>query len=147
MKLWLSSVSKAKNVILSSIFAAVVVFMISCEMQPPKDSFQGQAVRGKAHFDKYCASCHGEDAKGIVIDSLDTQPADLTRIMASRGVSEFPVKPIARMIDGRQLEGVHGPRAMPVWGKVLQAEGDVNESEFKGTLGELIAYLMTIQKS
>lgn len=147
MKIQLSTVIDNKKIILSSVLSMAVAFIVSCDMPPPKNSLKGQAIRGQVHFEKYCAECHGTDGKGKIIEGMEKQPADLTLIKARRDVEEFPIKPIARMIDGRQLEGLHGAREMPVWGKVLQEEGEVNEEEFKGTLGELIAYLMTIQRS
>ena len=130
-----------------SIFAALLLIaLFSCDSQPPKNSLVAQAKQGKVHFDKYCAKCHGENAKGIRIDTMKTQPADLTRIMDSRGVSEFPILQIAELIDGRMMSDAHGTRAMPIWGEVFSKEEYLTEKQIKGKMGELIAYLMTIQE-
>ena len=115
-------------------------------MKPPENSFAAQTERGKTHFQKHCTSCHGEDGTGLAMESFKVQPADLTKIKARRGVSKFPVKQIARMIDGRQLVEAHGPRDMPVWGKVFTESENLDDEQLKGKLGELIAYLMKIQE-
>lgn len=118
----------------------------SCNPTPPDNSRAAQAERGKALFDEYCASCHGPEAQGMVMDSLQKDPADLTTIVARRGGGEFPILEIARVIDGRKMVKGHGDRDMPVWGDVFAQEGQLTEEDIKGKLAEIIAYLLTIQK-
>jgi mono/diheme cytochrome c family protein len=118
----------------------------SCESKPPKNSLWAQGERGKVHFQKYCVSCHGEDGKGLLIDSLFTQPADLTRILASNKKNEFPILYVANKIDGRKMAKAHGSRTMPIWGEVFSEEELLDESQIKGKLGELVAYLISIQQ-
>ncbi len=105
-----------------------------------------QAQSGKLHFQKYCSVCHGLDGTGIIIDTLDIQPADLTMIRANRKNDEFPILEIANIIDGRRMSKAHGTRAMPIWGEVFSTNEHLNETQIKGKLGEIIAYLMTIQR-
>ena len=119
----------------------------ACNQGPPDNSRPAQAQRGKVHFQTYCSACHGDDAKGIMIDTLNALPADLTKILSNRKTSEFPVLEIARIIDGRKLISGHGTRAMPIWGDVFSTQEHLDEKEIKGKLGELIAYLMSIQSS
>ncbi len=78
------------------------------------------ATPGRELFGFYCASCHGGDGtgNGPVASALNTRPADLTRIAARRS-GIFPAGEIAEYIDGRRDVAAHGPRDMPVWGRVL----------------------------
>jgi len=135
-----------KNGILSFLTGLVVVLMISCESKPPKNSFAAQITRGEVLFKEHCVACHGDDGTGLIIDSLTTQPANLTTLKLRNGGHEFPTKRVAIMIDGRQWVKAHGPRQMPIWGDVFSNAEDPGDKEFKGKLGELVAYLMSIQK-
>lgn len=121
-------------------------FMISCESKPPENSRATQITKGKAHFDQYCASCHSEGGAGPAADTLEVKPADLSQIISRRKSKEFPVMEIARYIDGRQFVAAHGTREMPIWGEVFAQQEELSETEIKGKLGELIAYLISIQE-
>jgi mono/diheme cytochrome c family protein len=133
------------GLVLTFLAAIFLVNMLSCENAPPKDSRLAQAAVGKTHFQKYCTSCHGDDGKGVYIDSLKTQPADLTKIGSAKSEG-FPILYVANVIDGRKMAKSHGNREMPVWGEVFSGEEYLNEDQIKGKLAEIIAYLMTIQK-
>ena len=132
---------------LSIFMGALIVILGSCNMGPPEGSRGAQALKGKVHFDKYCVGCHGADGKGLAVDSLKKKPADLTRITAGRKSTDFPVLEVARMIDGRKMPAYHGESGMPVWGEVFAQEELLDESQIKGKLAELIAYLIAIQGS
>jgi len=125
----------------------LLAMIIGCNQGPPKNSRAAQAAAGKALFMEQCTACHGGEgveADRARVDTLTAIPPDLTRINKRRGVRDFPVAEIARIIDGRILTQVHGPREMPVWGQVYEDEG-MDEGLIKGKKGELIAYLMSIQ--
>jgi mono/diheme cytochrome c family protein len=124
--------------------AFLFVSIVSCESAPPKNSRMAQAAKGKVHFQQYCVSCHGEDGTGIYIDSLNTQPANLTKLGSAKS-DAFPILYVANVIDGRKMAKNHGTRTMPVWGEVFSEKEYLDESEIKGKLAEIIAYLMTIQ--
>ena len=123
----------------------VLLLMAACTAKPPENSRAAQANRGRAHYQEHCIGCHGADGKGMVIDSLQVMSADLTRIVASRKNKEFPIKEIARIIDGRDFVRHQKTRAMPIWGEEFKVEGDADENQLRGKLGEIIAYLMSIQ--
>ena len=74
-------------------------------------------------FAQYCASCHGALGKGDgpVARSLSPRPADLTTL-AQRAGGEFDADAVMATIDGRREVVAHGPRDMPVWGIVFEAE-------------------------
>lgn len=122
--------------------------IISCDNKPPEHSKAAQAMRGKEIFKKQCTTCHGGagmEANASVLAGLEKKPLDLTRINDRRGVKDFPVSEIARIIDGRNMVQAHGPRDMPVWGEIYEAEG-LDSEQIRGRKGELVAYLMSIQK-
>jgi mono/diheme cytochrome c family protein len=105
---------------------------------------------GRADFLRYCASCHGADArgKGPVAATLRIPPADLTRI-AKRHGGRVPAGDIANYIDGRTTVAAHGTREMPVWGRILGekiAEGTTEDEVARGRIDALVAYLMSIQE-
>lgn len=102
-------------------------------------------MRGEKIFHEQCESCHGDKVDDEYIASMKTPPPNLRYIMKRRGAEQFPVMEIAQIIDGRKDVAAHGPRTMPVWGEVYSQEG-LTEKEIKGKKGELIAYLMNIQK-
>ncbi|HEY3517335.1 MAG TPA: cytochrome c, partial [Gammaproteobacteria bacterium] len=84
---------------------------------------------GPELFDRFCASCHGSEARGDgpVAASLNVAVPDLTTIAARYG--EFPSMLIRDTIDGRGIDKrAHGTRTMPVWGYEFWVEdgGDVN---------------------
>lgn len=78
------------------------------------------AASGETLFGKFCASCHGSDArgKGPVAAHLKVAPPDL-RLIAQRNGGRFDAERIEKIVDGRIVVGVHGSRAMPVWGEEL----------------------------
>jgi hypothetical protein len=84
---------------------------------------------GSELFDRFCASCHGSQARGDgpVARSLNVAVPDLTTIGARYG--EFPTARIRDVIDGRGIDmQAHGTRTMPVWGYEFWVEegADVN---------------------
>lgn len=134
------------GLVMTLLVAVLWIGVSSCESQPPENSLWAQGQKGKVHFQKYCVSCHGEDGTGLVIDSLFTQPADLTKITASNKSGAFPLLYVANKIDGRKMANAHGSRAMPIWGEVFSKEELLEESQIRGKLAEIIAYLMSIQQ-
>ena len=143
----IKTISKTYYVVVS-IFAAILLFAMSCNNSAPKNSRLAQAERGKEIFMEQCASCHGAEgmeANAAIVDTLDKKPLDLTQINRRRGVTSFPIAEIAGIIDGRNWVKAHGERTMPVWGEVYEREG-MEEGEIRGRKGELVAYLMGIQE-
>ena len=59
------------------------------------------SIRGDNLYGMYCASCHGEDAKGHgpMAKWLKVPPPDLTRIAARNG-GTFPLERVDRIISG-----------------------------------------------
>lgn len=126
----------------------VLVAIFGCQATPPDNSRPAQAMRGKAFFDEHCVVCHGESGKGdgVKAKELDAKVADLTQIVKRSKDKKFPVVAIASIIDGRNHLQAHGAREMPAWGQYFADEEQLNDTEIRGKMGELIAYLMSIQE-
>lgn len=109
---------------------------------------------GKREFLSNCATCHGADGKGGVRqpNSLAVAPPDLTQLSkANDGV--FPTARVYETIDGRLAVNSHGPRDMPVWGKVYTAQAAtgtdnpyVAEAQVRQRIHALIDFLYLIQE-
>ncbi len=106
-------------------------------------------ARGKASFEKYCANCHGTEARGDgpLAELLKVPPADLTRLKIKYG--SYPVDLVYQTIDGREAKLGHGTREMPVWGNVWtdQDGGPDAETRIARQINEIVEYLRTLQVS
>ncbi|NNE30711.1 MAG: cytochrome c [Saprospiraceae bacterium] len=130
--------------LISLLFFGFLIGMVACEVGPPEGSKANQANRGMAIFNEQCISCHGY--KDVAPTQPEQNAPDLTKIMKRRNRSTFPIAEMARVIDGRKEVAAHGPRSMPVWGEVYEAEG-MDTEEIRGRKGELVAFLMSIQSN
>jgi mono/diheme cytochrome c family protein len=97
-------------------WSVVAALAAAAVMNPDAGSAESKA--GKDLYIRYCASCHGVDAKGgTALSKLMSIPTpDLTRIAARRN-GWFPEVVVREIVDGRYA--AHGPREMPVWGTLL----------------------------
>lgn len=117
-------------------------------VRPPKSEDQPLigSIRGDNLYRTYCASCHGEDAKGngSMAAWLKVQPSDLTHIAARNG-GKFPLERVDRIISGDEaLPSGHGTRAMPIWGPVFsQVTRDQDLGRVR--IDNLARYLRDIQ--
>lgn len=104
---------------------------------------KGKNDRGQKLFMTYCASCHGENAKGNgpAAPALKTAPADLTNIPKENG--KFPALKVKRIIGGDDLISWHGSREMPIWGNIFREQRD--RTEAIGNIYALTMYLESIQ--
>ncbi len=104
------------------------------------------SIRGENLYKTYCASCHGQDAKGNgpMAAWLKVQPSDLTHIAARNG-GKFPLERVDRIISGEEaLPSGHGTRAMPIWGPVFsQVTRDQDLGRVR--IDNLARYLRDIQ--
>jgi len=104
---------------------------------------------GEELFDRFCASCHGAEARGDgpVSRSLNVAVPDLTRISARYG--EFPAGLIRDVIDGRGIDKrAHGTRTMPVWGYEFWVEegADVNaQRAVRNAISKLVEHVRSLQ--
>ena len=93
-----------------------------------------ESESGKELYGRYCASCHGVDAKGgEAAKETVAAPPDLTRI-ASSGAEWFPDALVRDVVDGRYHTDVE--REMPVWGAALT----------QGEIASIVEYLRSLQE-
>jgi hypothetical protein len=106
-------------------------------------------LSGAELFERFCAACHGTEARGDgpVARGLSTAVPDLTRINERNG-GRFPADAIRETIDGRSPVLAHGTRVMPVWGYEFWVEegADITaEREARELVRRLVVYLESIQ--
>lgn len=119
---------------------------------------QGAKDIGKVQYETYCAGCHGINGKGdgpLGKWLRKPPPADLTQIQKRNG-GRFPSKKLFDIIDGRGDVAAHGPRDMPVWGKIFREQDtavppcktdECFYSKFwRGRILALMAYIRTLQE-
>ncbi len=124
----------------------LTLFLSSCKSSSDS-SFKQRTARGKELYDSYCKACHGKTGDGPLAKELKTAPPDLTKISARRNSTSFPMLEVAQYIDGRKDVSTHGTREMPVWGDELKVKENLDdEKALEGKIGDLLAYLESIQK-
>ncbi len=110
------------------------------------------AAAGEALFTRYCATCHGIEARGNgpMAPVLTIQPTDLTELAATNG-GVFPLERAARRIDGSDPLVSHGS-PMPVFGDFLDDADHVALALPDGqpimvprAMADLIAWLQSVQ--
>jgi mono/diheme cytochrome c family protein len=74
---------------------------------------------GKTAYMSSCAPCHGTDAKGSGVFSVELKlpepPPPLTGL-AKRNGGVFPAHAVFEIINGGKIVDAHGTREMPIWG-------------------------------
>ena len=117
---------------------------VAQSQQPPRILIDSLA--GQDSFERYCAACHGTDARGNgpLAAELRTAPSDLT-LLARRNNGAFPRDAVQGFITGtaRPL-AAHGTTEMPVWGpmfRVFESDGRVRER-----IANLVTYIEKLQQ-
>jgi mono/diheme cytochrome c family protein len=129
----------------------LVVFAASGQGSPPQarkvQTVMPDPASGKQTYREYCASCHGEDGKGMgpAASALKTPPSDLT-ILAKRHGGNFPEDYVAEILRlGKPIQA-HGSSDMPVWGPIFAARDKFNEAAVQRRIKNLCAYLANLQE-
>jgi mono/diheme cytochrome c family protein len=121
-----------------------ILLLAACGGEAPADP------SGRDLFLRYCASCHGPEARGNgpLAGSLTRPPADLTQL-AKRNGGRFDEHAVMSVIDGRRPLAEHGTRDMPVWGAIFEeaAAGEPYPA-YQSLLQSrfLVDYLATLQE-
>lgn len=118
-------------------FAVLFLAASSAVMaQQNQSKAEKSASEGREWFGTYCASCHGEDAKGYgpVAPALKEPPPDLTTL-AKRDNGKFPADYVKKVLAHGISAPAHGSIDMPVWGRTFT---DVNARE-------LLQFLESVQ--
>lgn len=130
--------------------ALALVFFAAGQATPQADNVQTQmsaVASGKQTYREYCASCHGEDGRGMgpAASALKTPPSDLTTL-AKRHAGKFPEEYVAEIVRiGKPIQA-HGSSDMPVWGPIFNARDNFNEMAVRQRIKNLCAYLATLQE-
>ena len=114
------------------------------------------AAKGRITYGRYCANCHGADAKGngSIAKFLKIPPTDLTMIEREED-GGFPYDRLSKVIAGAKEVRGHGSREMPIWGDVFKdpmSESYANVEETgkdraERMIRELIFYIETLQEA
>lgn len=80
---------------------------------------------GEVEYKNHCAGCHGPTGKGNgwFGKYMKESPPSLVNMKKSNG-GAFPFDHVYEVIDGRKEVQVHGPRDMPIWGRIYHYEAD-----------------------
>ncbi|HEY7169012.1 MAG TPA: cytochrome C [Candidatus Binatia bacterium] len=106
---------------------------------------------GEIEYDRYCAVCHGVDAKGqgVMAKYLTVRPTDLT-MLRKKNADKFPFWETYGVIDGRKDVLAHGTREMPIWGARFQVAAGGNDraarAQVMGEILSLVFYLQSLQQ-
>jgi mono/diheme cytochrome c family protein len=105
------------------------------------------AASGKEMFKAYCASCHGEDAKGDgpAAAALKQPPADLTALAKTNG-GKYPALKVTSVLRGQATLAAHGSQEMPVWGTVFWKMSGGHEAEVQQRIANLNRYIESLQE-
>ena len=128
--------------------ANVVAFVES--LQRPSDPSPASSgsgpVTGAQLFRTYCASCHGETARGTgpLAAELTRPVPDLSTYTARNG-GVFPGERLRQIIAGRG-PAAHGDRTMPVWGDVFKRQQSAPDTDDGARIDALVAFLQSIQR-
>jgi mono/diheme cytochrome c family protein len=145
-----TSASRGSRLVAAAFVAFSLGGVAAAQNPPAFSAFTLGDYSGEELFGRFCASCHGEQARGDgpVARSLRTAPPDLTTISQRHG--EFPVTLIRDMIDGRGVDvRAHGTREMPVWGYEFWVEegGDVvAQRAVRDAIAKLVDYVRSLQR-
>ena len=104
---------------------------------------------GERMYTRYCASCHGSDAKGHgpALKALSRRPPNLTTL-ASRNHGTYPALHVAQTLRGEGASLGHVEKDMPEWGEIfrsLNPGGDHTDSRFLMRIASLNAYIKSLQ--
>jgi mono/diheme cytochrome c family protein len=144
-------ISTFKRVSASIIPVGIASFFVHVSSAEVQIATINEVPSGQELFTKHCSQCHGTGGKGDgpLVSSLKVAPADLTRI-SQRAGGIFPASRIAEIIRyGGDVEA-HGPRDMPVWGKVFSdagGHGKIGGAYSRRAVVELKEYLESIQQA
>jgi mono/diheme cytochrome c family protein len=138
----------ALKVVLSCLVLTVV--LSNCRTQgksgQKRPARPPNTLSGKETFLKYCASCHGEDAKGNgpAAVALRPPPSDLTTL-TKRYEGKFPSGYVGTLVKfGRNLLA-HGSDDMPVWGSRFRDIDPIKDPTGQQHVDDLVAYIESVQ--
>ena len=134
-----------------SFFVLLMTMVSGLAVSPSLAQEEEVITQGRVYYQRYCAACHGQAAKGNgpLAPDLKVKPADLTQ-MSKKSGGEFPFWRVYRVIEGREEVKGHGTREMPIWGTQFKIEIQEENTETRafrvaGRILVLVEYLRSIQ--
>lgn len=108
---------------------------------------QTTTASGKQTYMRYCASCHGPDARGDgpAATVLKTPPPDLTTL-AKRHNGKFPYDYVSDVLRFGTRITSHGSSDMPIWGPIFGSLDKYDLSAVRKRLKDLSEYLAALQQ-
>jgi len=93
---------------------------------------------GERDYRNSCARCHGDSGKGSgwFGKYLKQRPPPLAQIKKNNG-GVFPSDHLYEVIEGRKDMEVHGPRDMPLWGRIYITQADKKQETYVGQLSSV----------
>ena len=128
----------------------LVLLLVSWFVAAPQATTQGHPASarasGRALFQQYCASCHGDDGKGAgpAAVAFKVQPPDLTAL-SRQNHGKFPKDRVVQAIRGEHMQSAHGSTDMPVWGPMFLAMTGMNEVEAERRVRDLTEHIKSVQ--
>jgi len=137
---------RLRNCALSVVLLVFGAKVLMSQQKPAQSQSAAAPVEltGKEMFKAYCASCHGEDAKGHgpAAQALKIAPPDLT-LLARQNNGKFPTDRVNTVIVHGTNTPAHGNAEMPVWGPVFVERNDSRTVILH--VSRLSEYLETLQ--
>lgn len=132
---------------LTVLIACLVAAGVRAQGPVPRQPSMQKTTAGSELYRFYCASCHGQDAKGRPATQATHVPApDLTALAMNHG-GVFPRDAVRQVIvSGGSRTGAHGSTEMPVWGTIFRAF-EPSDSMVEIRVDNLVRYLESIQAS
>jgi mono/diheme cytochrome c family protein len=138
---------------LLAVLCVILIASFSFAQSPAADAkiktgtaAQTSPASGAEMFKAYCASCHGEDAKGAgpAASALNKPLPDLTTI-GKRNGGKFPFDRVMQIIRDNGKIPAHGSAEMPVWGPVFLAVSHNQASTVLQRESNIAHYIESLQ--
>jgi mono/diheme cytochrome c family protein len=107
---------------------------------------QTNKASGKETFLRFCASCHGDNAKGNgpAAIALKTPPSDLTTL-SRRHEGKYPAGYVSAVLKFGRSAASHGTEDMPVWGSSFKTLDPVHDPTGQQHVDDVVAYIGSLQ--
>jgi mono/diheme cytochrome c family protein len=131
--------------ILAAPFLAAATAAAQVPAEPTLDT--NAAASGSTPYQRFCAVCHGPQARGNgpLAADLRTAVPDLTTI-ATRSGGKFPAERVRKIIsNGENLRG-HGTADMPAWGDAFKRTTGLDGATPDQAIRNLTHYLWSLQR-
>ncbi len=136
------------KMILSSALFVIVIGIASPQGKRDQKTTRAQfnTTSGRDIFKRYCASCHGEDAKGNgpAVIAMSVPPPNLTTL-TKRHDGKYPDGYVGAVLKFGRSRASHGSEDMPVWGSRFSRLDPVNDPTGQQHINDLVAYIGSLQ--